>query len=115
MGCGGQVAESPSAPCPPVPGRLEVIVDQFVGPRVQRFRCAGRHGLCEFIAALIALQNDPPDCQDLVAGQEFVLIGLGERALHIAVGARAISIAIFAGMSPRSMAIRSRSSPCSNR
>jgi hypothetical protein len=36
-------------------------------------------------AALVALQNDTSDCQDLVAGQEFVLVSLGERLLDIAI------------------------------
>jgi hypothetical protein len=36
-------------------------------------------------AALIALQNDPPNGQDLVPGQQFGLIGLGKRLLDIAV------------------------------
>jgi len=45
-------------------------------------RAAASVGL---LAALTALQNDSPNCQDLVAGQEFVLIGLGERPLDIAV------------------------------
>jgi hypothetical protein len=35
-------------------------------------------------AALVALQNDPSDCQDLVAGQEFVLVSLDERLPDIA-------------------------------
>jgi hypothetical protein len=35
---------------------------------------------------LVALQNDPPNCQDLIAGQELVPIGLGQRLLDIAVG-----------------------------
>jgi hypothetical protein len=30
-------------------------------------------------AALVALQNDPPNGQDLVPGQQFVLVSLGKR------------------------------------
>ena len=38
------------------------------------------------LAALIAPQNDPPNGQDLVPGQQFVLVSLGKRLLDIAVG-----------------------------
>jgi hypothetical protein len=38
------------------------------------------------LAALIALHNDPPNGQDLVPGQQFVLVSLGKRLLHIVIG-----------------------------
>jgi hypothetical protein len=38
------------------------------------------------LSPLIALQNDPPNGQDLVPGQQFVLVCLGKRLLDIAVG-----------------------------
>jgi hypothetical protein len=48
--------------------------------------CGAPRSLWGFLAALVALQNDPPNCQDLIAGQELVPIGLGQRLLDIAVG-----------------------------
>jgi hypothetical protein len=38
------------------------------------------------LAPLFALQNDPPDCQNLITWEQLLLTSLGERLLNIAVG-----------------------------
>ena len=61
-----------------------VALDQRRRGDLSGVRCAAASvGL---LAALIALQYDPPDCQDLIPGQQLILVGLGERPLNIAVG-----------------------------
>jgi hypothetical protein len=51
-------------------------------PRVPNASAGPRWAL----SPLIAMQNDPPNGQDLVPGQQFGLMGLRERLLNIATG-----------------------------
>jgi hypothetical protein len=51
------------------------------------------------LSPLTALQNDPPNAR-FGSRQQFVLVRLG-KLLNIVIGVRAISMPIFAGITPR--------------
>src|ERR1700719_1905505 len=60
-----------------------IALDQRRGGDLPGVRTAAAGRL---LAPLFALQNYPPDCQNLIAWEQLVLISLGERPLNVPIG-----------------------------